>query len=189
MTDHSAPAPIVLEALRGDLDSIDASVKRLEDERDPTTRADLAMELIRVTSLVVDTMERSVYGEIEGQYPEIAEAGREGSNRLREAMVPVDHRTRHVTAVDVHRSDPEGFEQELAVLRRTVNEVRSWESRVLYPCLAGLSAQESASLADHTVHARKHASEHPAPAGRIVRTLHKVGAIMDHYPDIADRHE
>lgn len=189
MTPYPAQLPTVLEPIRNDLDAADRIVKRLKDEPDPTARAELAMELIRVRSLIVDTEERSVYVAIDGLRPEVAARGRQAAMRLREAMVPVDRRTRHVAAMDVHQSDAEGFEQELAALAATVNEVSDWESSELYPVLASLGPAESAALVDQVQHARKHASEHPVAAGRVARTLHKVGAMMDHFPDVADRHE
>jgi hypothetical protein len=183
----STALPDVLDALKEDLRVSERIVNQLSVEVDPTTRAELTMELIRLTSLVEDTMERAVYDTLEQRAPDLAAQAREQSRRVREAMVPVDHRVRHVAAMDVHRSDSEGFELELTTLADTLTEVRRWEVDTLYPVLKSMRGNDRNAVHDGVESARRHASEYPAPAGAIGRILHKVGAKMDHYPDVADK--
>jgi hypothetical protein len=177
--------PEALRPIDDDLIAAGRIVERLADERDAAVRADLTMELIRRTSLVEDTMERAVFGAVEQRAPEIAERARSEAARLRGSMVPIDGRTRHVSAIDVHTSDPEGFERELAALQLTLGEVRSWEATSLFPVIESLSTEERTELLAHVERARHHASEHPKAQGPIGRTLHKVGAKLDHFPDTA----
>lgn len=169
-----------------DLDKSEQIARQLAYERDPTSRAALSMDLIRLTSIVEDTMERAVHDLLEQRAPALAARARAASMRLREAMLPLDHRMRHVEPADVRRSDPEGFEQDLIALVETLHEVRAWESAELFPFLASLPHDERASVRDRVASAHHHASEHPAPAGPFGRLLHKVGAKMDHHPDTAD---
>jgi hypothetical protein len=179
--------PEALNALGEDLIASDDLVDRLQCEPDATVRAGLSIELVRRTALVEDTMERAVYGVVEERSPELAAACRRRAIHLREQMMPIDDRTRNVAPIDVHTSDPEGFERALVDFEATLEDVRSWESRTLYPLLGDLGPSETAELARRVATARRHASEHPKPSGRVGRLLHKVQAKLEHFPDMADK--
>jgi hypothetical protein len=183
----STRRPEVLGPLEADLDRTEQIMGQLERELDPSTRAELVSELIRLCSLIEDTMERSVYELLDDKAPDLASRAYEESTRLRTAMVPLDHRVRHVDASDVRRTDPEGFERELTELRETLMGVRAWEIAELYPFLTAIASDERPRVHAKVASARHHASEHPAPAGPIGRLVHKIGAKMDRYPDTADR--
>jgi hypothetical protein len=149
----------------------------LDQEGDPTSRADLAIELVGSSAKYEDVIERVVYPTLRSIGQDTKELDRAESDRLviREGLTDLRHRTQHVKPSNVHASDPEGFED---LLDRLVDAVRvqlDHEDKVLFPLLDQLPGTDLADLRNEVEKAVAHASTHPHPphstVGRAVRSV------------------
>jgi Hemerythrin HHE cation binding domain len=149
----------------------------LDQERDPTARADLATELVGISARYEDAMDRAVYPALRKISQDLPELDRAESDQLaiREALTDLRHRTQNVKPSNVYVSDPEGFEE---LLDRLVDSIRmhlDHEDKMLFPWLEQLSELQVDELRDDVEQAVAHASTHPHPphstVGRAVTSV------------------
>jgi hypothetical protein len=157
------PASLVpLTEIRGQLRAV---LDLLDQEREPTPRADLATELVGVSARYEDVVDRVVYPalrEISQDQPQLDRAESD-QVAIREALADLRHRTQNVKPSNVHVSDPEGFEE---LLDRLVDSIRmhlDHEDEMLFPLLDQLSGPQADELRDDVEQAVAHASTSPHP--------------------------
>ena len=169
--------PASLEPLTENRRELRAILDLLDQERDPTPRADLAIELIGSSARYEDVMERVVYPALRKIGQDTGELDRAESDQLaiREGLTDLRHRTQNVKPSNVHASDPEGFEE---LLDRLVDSIRmhlDHEDEMLFPLLDQLEGPNLGELRDEVEKAVAHASTHPHPphstVGRAVRSV------------------
>ena len=157
--------PAVLESLRKNRRELYAILDLLDEERDPTARADLATELVGSSSRYEDAMARAVYPALRKFGQDLPELDRAESEQaaIREALADLRKRTQNVKPSNVHTSDPEGFEE---LLDRLVDSVRvhlDHEDDKLFLILDQLEGPQAAELLDDVEQAVAHVSTLPHP--------------------------
>jgi hypothetical protein len=170
--------PPVLEPLTTNRRELRAIIDLLDEERDPTARADLATELVGSSARYEDVMDRVVYPALRKIRQELPELDRAESEQLaiREMLSDLRKRTQNVKPSNVHASDPEGFEKRLDQLVNSVRVHLDHEDDMLFPILDRLEEPKAVELRDDVDQAVAHASTLPHPPQGIVgRTV--MGAI------------
>jgi hypothetical protein len=169
--------PASLEPLTENRRELHAILDLLDQERDPTPRADLATELVGISARYEDAMDRVVYPALRKISQDLPELDRAESDQLaiREALADLRHRTQNVKPSNVYVSDPEGFEE---LLDRLVDSIRmhlDHEDEMLFPLLDQLTEPKVDELRDDVEQAVAHASTHPHPphstVGRAVTSV------------------
>ena len=169
--------PASLEPLTENRRELHAILDLLDQERDPTPRADLATELVGISARYEDAVDRVVYPALRKISQDLPELDRAESDQLavREALADLRHRTQNVKPSNVYVSDPEGFEE---LLDRLVDSIRmhlDHEDEMLFPLLDQLTEPQVDELRDDVEQAVAHASTHPHPShstvGRAVMSV------------------
>jgi hypothetical protein len=178
----SRELPRVLAPLQEERDRLDHIIDELGASADPTTRADLATELVRSCSRYEDVKDRCVYPTLEKAgipAPTLSTIRRDEAS-IRDAMEVIRKRTAHMTPANVHADDPEGFDHTLEGLVDCLDSHLGREERDLFPLLEGLSADAAADLTDDVILALRHASERPKPSHNPVgRAIGNLGAALE----------
>jgi hypothetical protein len=162
--------PSALEPLQENRRELTAILDLLDDERDPTARADIAGELVGSCARYEDVKDRVIYPALRTMAADSAEIDRAEADQqaIRDALGAIRHRTQNIRPSDVHATDPEGFEQ---VLDGLVEEIRvhlEHEVRTLFPMLDGLAGGPLDALREDVERAVGHASSHPDPPSNAV---------------------
>ena len=141
--------PAVLEPLEDNRRELRAIIDLLDDERDPTTRADLATELVGSSARYEDVMDRVVYPALRKIGQELPDLDRAESEQqaIRETLADLRKRTQNVKPSNVHMSDPEGFEERLDQLVDSVRVHLDHEDERLFPVLDQLAGPRAAEIA------------------------------------------
>jgi hypothetical protein len=157
--------PAVLEPLKANRRELYAIVDLLDQESDPTARADIATELVGSSARYEDTMDRAVYPALRKVSKDLPELDRAEAEQLaiRDALADLRKRTQNVKPSNVHASDPDGFEE---LLDRLVDSIRmhlDHEDEMLFPLLDQLDGAEADGLRNAVEEAVAHASTLPHP--------------------------
>jgi len=162
--------PAVLEPLTDNRRELHAIIELLDEERDPTARADLATEFVGSSARYEDVMDRVVYPALRGISQDLPDLDRAESEQLviREALTDLRKRTQNVKPSNVHASDPEGFEKVLDRLVDTVRVHLDHEDETLFPLLDQLEGPPANELHDDVERAVTHASTLPHPPHGII---------------------
>ena len=175
-----------LLALDEDRRQVVAILDLLGDTAEPEARADLAGGLVRVCARYEDEKERAVYPALRRQsdYPAELARAEDDQRRVRQAMVEIRNRTRHVKPINAHADDPERFEKSLDALIDAVGRHLGQEDRELFPLVARLDPADQEELSDHLERAVATASTHPDPTHNpIGRALASLGEKIDRTDD------
>lgn len=183
--------PLLAQPLREDLAKLEQILGLLDVERDATVRADLAAELVNECALIEDTKERSLYPMLrsDGFETEAAELLR-GTEVVRDAMKPVFLAVHHTVPIDVHQSDPTGFESALSALCREIRAQREREDIVLARVTQRLSRAENAQVAEVVEAKRRTAVARPRTTRNPLRRLlsRAVTKVEREFPDTSHQY-
>ena len=157
--------PASLGPLTENRNELLATIDALDEERDLTPRAELAIELVGSLARYEDVLDRVVYPNLRKIRADWVELDRADSDQstIRELLGDVRDRTQNVKPSNVHASDPEGFE---SLLDRLVDSLRmqlDHEDETLFPLFSQLDGPEVAELSDEVGNAVAHASTLPHP--------------------------
>lgn len=147
-----------------ELPTIETLLEELSDEREAAARAELAGDLVRETSLLMDT-EDHVLVEVleEHQLAGNAERLRESIERVRASMEPVYEATHRSAPIEVHQSEPEAFERDLATFESAIHAHLSLERTELAKLQRTLTPGECNELAGRLEAAWTTAIPEPRP--------------------------
>lgn len=193
------PAP--LEPLADTRRELVAILDLLDQESDPTIRADLAFELVGSCARYEDVIGRAVYPALRQTMQEPLQLDRAESAQqaIRDALADIRGRTQNVKPADVHASDPEGFEEILVRLVDAIRDLLHDEEHILFPTLGKLEGSAIEELCDDVKQAVDHASTHPNPPSNTVaraivvvveklnRNVHDQSTVS--HPEIDQLHE
>jgi hypothetical protein len=157
--------PDSLAPLEANRRELFATLDLLDQTTEPVVRADLASELVGISSRYEDVKARVVYPALRtsGAAGQEVDRAEEDQRSVREGLSDIRQRTQHVKPDYVHADDPEGFESALTKLIEAVRIHTEHEDSVLFPVLAELDPRASEDLFANVEHAVKHASTHPKP--------------------------
>lgn len=181
-------APLADERAR-----IDRIVQRLHDTTDTTERADLASELVRAVARYEDIVERAVVPHMEDAVSaDVIERHAEARVQLRDAMTVIHERTLHMDPRNVHSSDPDGFEQAIDEVLRSIEAHFPEEDRSIVSAIEKIDAdpERREKLESDIANAAKHASERPHPPKTAIgRFVSNANVKLDHtFEDVATPH-
>jgi hypothetical protein len=187
---NSNAFPTALEPLVEDYSLIDEVLATLPDAAEEAVRADLAEQLIRAAAPAEDAKEQVLWPFLEDHgHGREAEALRASAHRVGEAMLEIDRAVRHSVPLDVHKSDPEGVERDIAALVGALKRHRELESTTLFPFLRGLPDDEAKSLADALQRARARGLDHPLPPHNpVLRWLARIEERLDRVADTSEKY-
>jgi hypothetical protein len=142
-----------------------ATLDLLDQSTEPVIRADLASELVGISSRYEDVKARVVYPALRtcGADSQEVDRAEEDQRSVRDALMDVRRRTQHVKPDYVHSDDPEGFESALNGLIGAIRAHTEHEDSMLFPVLVEVNIRASEDLFVNVEHAVRHASTHPNP--------------------------
>ncbi len=176
-----AGRPTCFEPLDEERQRIDRILERLGVSKESAERADLGSELVRSTSRYEDALERVAWPAASiPNSDELRELGRDRV-ALREVMVVIEGRTRHLDPRNVHVSDPDGFEDALSDIAHKIRAIQIKEDVQMDVVDAGFSSTEvREKFTSDLAHAIKHASERAnVPHSAIGRAVSSLGVKLD----------
>jgi hypothetical protein len=183
-------SPSILQPVEEDIDRLDRVLTLLETEHDPTSRADLAEELVHEAALLEDANDRAVYPSlVEAGFEAIADELRRSGESLRGAMDPVFLALHHSVPMDAHFND-DNLDQEIERLREATRShlVREIDDLSLVQAEVGRDAADR--LRRRLGAARRHAVDRPRPSQNpLRRAMTRLSSRIERrFPDTASQY-